>query len=79
MLRGSYLGLGVLGVILLLFGTVFALQGEGVIGGSSMTGVPFWIYAGSVIALVGAVIALLGFALATKSKAGGAATPVQPK
>lgn len=44
-----------------------------------MTGVPFWIYAGSVIALVGAVIALLGFALATKSKAGGAATPVQPK
>ncbi len=78
-MRGSYLGLGVFGVILLLFGTVFALQGDGIIGGSSMTGVPFWIYAGSVIALVGAVIAVLGFALGTKSKADGAATPVQSK
>lgn len=78
-MRGSFLGAGVFGIILLLFGTVFALQGEGIIGGSSMTGVPFWIYAGSVIALVGVVIAVLGFALATRSKAGGDTTPVQPK
>lgn len=78
-MRGSFLGLGVFGIILLLLGTVFALQGDGMIGGSSMTGVPFWIYAGSIIALVGVLMAALGFVLASRGKAGGATPPAQTK
>ena len=78
-MRSSFLGLGVFGIILLLLGTVFALQGDGMIGGSSMTGVPFWIHAGSVIALVGVLMATLGFVLASRGKAGGSTTPVQTK
>jgi hypothetical protein len=78
-LRGPFLGLGVFGIILLLLGTVFALQGDGMIGGSSMTGVPFWIYAGSIIALVGVLMAALGFVLASRGKVGGATTPAQTK
>ncbi|MDG6899070.1 MAG: hypothetical protein JRM91_01690 [Nitrososphaerota archaeon] len=78
-MRGPFLGLGVFGIILLLLGTVFALQGDGMIGGSSMTGVPFWIYAGSIIALVGVLMAALGFVLASRGKVGGATTPAQTK
>jgi len=50
----------VLGSIILIFGTVFALQGDGVIGGSVMSNNSFWIYAGSVIAVVGVAIAGFG-------------------
>ena len=39
-----------------------------------MTGVSFWAYAGSAIALVGVAIAALGFTLALRSKASGAIT-----
>ncbi|MDG6917042.1 MAG: hypothetical protein JRM85_05555 [Nitrososphaerota archaeon] len=78
-MRGSFLGLAIFGIVLLLLGTIFALQGDGMIGGSSMTGVPFWIYAGSVIAVVGVLMAALGFVLASRGKAGGATTPVQTK
>ncbi len=77
-LRSSSLGLGIVGVLLLLAGTVFALQGDGIIGGSSMTGVSFWIYAGSVIAVIGVIFIVLGFVLTSRSRAGGVA-PVQPK
>lgn len=77
-LRSSSLGLGIVGVLLLLAGTVFALQGDGIIGGSSMTGVSFWIYAGSVIAVIGVIFIVLGFVLTSRSRAGEVA-PVQPK
>ena len=55
--------IGVLGVLILLAGVVFALQGANVIGGSSvMNGSSTWIYAGGLIAVVGALIAVMGFA-----------------
>jgi hypothetical protein len=50
--------LGVAGALLLIAGTVFALQGFGVLGGSAMSGSHFWAAAGPVIAVVG--LALIG-------------------
>jgi hypothetical protein len=55
------------GILFILFGIVFALQGDGMIGGSSMSGNSFWIYAGSIIAVVGLILALLSFALGFKA------------
>jgi hypothetical protein len=50
-----------LGLVLLLVGVVFTLQGEGVVGGSSlMDNNPNFVYIGSFVALVGIVMATLG-------------------
>ena len=67
-MKGSFLALGIFGLLLILFGTVFALQGSGKIGGSAMTGNPFWIYAGTGIAILGLILAALGFYLGNKRK-----------
>jgi hypothetical protein len=48
--------LGVAGALLLIAGTVFALQGFGVLGGSAMSGSHFWAAAGPVIAVAGLVL-----------------------
>ncbi len=48
------------GILVTLAGTVFTLQGVGVLGGSVMSGVTFWAVAGPVIALAGLVIAAIG-------------------
>ena len=49
------------GLILVLAGAIFTLQGVGAIGGSSaMSGHPFWAIAGPVIALAGVALAILG-------------------
>jgi hypothetical protein len=53
--------LGVAGVLLLIAGTVFALQGFGVLGGSVMSGSNFWAAAGPIIAVAGLVL-LIGAA-----------------
>ena len=58
-----------MGILLILFGSVFALQGDGMVGGSSMTGNPFWIYAGSGVAIIGVILAILGFGLGSRSGA----------
>ena len=47
------------GFLLMLAGVVFTLQGVGVLGGSAMSGVTFWL-AGPVIALAGLAIAVIG-------------------
>jgi hypothetical protein len=52
--------LGVVGVLLLVAGTVFALQGFGVLGGSVMSGSSFWAAAGPVIAVVGLALLIGG-------------------
>ncbi len=70
-MKGSYLGLGIFGILLIFFGTVFSLQGDGILGGSSMSGNPFWIYAGSVVAVVGLFIAIAGFYLGSKYRSSG--------
>jgi len=51
----------VLGVVVLLMGSVWALQGAGYIPGSFMSNNPTWIWIGAPAALVGLVITFLGF------------------
>jgi hypothetical protein len=48
------------GALLTIAGTVFALQGFGVLGGSGMSGSHFWAGAGPVIAIAGLVLLGLG-------------------
>ncbi|KKE98411.1 hypothetical protein [Mycolicibacterium obuense] len=49
------------GIVVALFGTLFFLQGIGVVGGSPMTNTTTWSVLGPIIALVGIVIAVLGW------------------
>jgi hypothetical protein len=48
------------GALVTVAGIIFALQGLGYIGGSSMTGVTFWAVVGPLIALVGIAMAVFG-------------------
>jgi hypothetical protein len=57
MIRGLQL---VVGALLVVAGTVFALQGFGVVGGSAMSGSDFWAAAGPVIAVIGLALLLAG-------------------
>jgi hypothetical protein len=57
MKRALFVGVG---LVLLLAGVIFALQGAGAIGGSTMSGVTFWAVAGPVIAVVGLAMAVVG-------------------
>ena len=54
-------GLGVLGVLVLLAGAVFAGQGLGYIPGSIMTGDIKWFWIGSAMVVVGLALAWFGF------------------
>jgi uncharacterized membrane protein len=54
-------GIGVVGVLVLLAGAVFAGQGLGFIPGSYMTGDMKWFWIGSVMVVVGLVLAVVGF------------------
>jgi hypothetical protein len=47
----------VLGVVVALFGLLFALQGFGVVGGSPMSNTTTWSILGPVIAVIGIAIA----------------------
>jgi hypothetical protein len=58
--------LGLAGALLLAAGTVFALQGFGVLGGSVMSGSHFWAAAGPIIALIGLAL-LVGAARRRRS------------
>jgi hypothetical protein len=49
-----------LGVLVMLAGVIFTLQGLGVVGGSAMSGVTFWAVAGPVIAIAGLALAVTG-------------------
>ncbi len=57
MIRGLQL---VFGALLVIAGTVFALQGFGVVGGSAMSGSGFWAAAGPVIAVIGLILLMVG-------------------
>ncbi len=50
----------VLGVIALLIGIVWTLQGANVLLGSFMSGSPLWLGAGLVLLVLGAAVAVLG-------------------
>ena len=49
-----------LGIIVVLLGLLFTLQGLGVVGGSAMSGSTLWAVLGPVIAIVGIVLVVLG-------------------
>ena len=48
----------VIGVVLVLIGIVWTLQGLDILGGSGMSGVGIWAIIGPFVALVGVVVAL---------------------
>ena len=48
----------IVGVVVALFGLLFALQGFGVVGGSPMSNTTTWSVLGPIIALVGIAIAV---------------------
>ena len=49
------------GVVVALFGLLFTLQGLGAVGGSPMSNTTTWSVLGPIIAVVGVVIALVGW------------------
>ncbi len=48
----------VIGVVLVLIGIVWTLQGMDILGGSGMSGVGIWAVIGPFVALIGVVVAL---------------------
>jgi len=48
----------VIGVVLVLIGIVWTLQGLDILGGSGMSGVGIWAVIGPFVALIGIVVAL---------------------
>jgi hypothetical protein len=49
-----------IGVVLVLVGIVWTLQGLGYLGGSAMSGVAIWAVIGPVVALMGLLVAVWG-------------------
>ena len=70
----------IVGLLLLLFGTVFALQGANVMKGSAvMSGNSTYIYIGGALAVIGLILIIAGFMSRSKSSATSArAGSVQP-
>lgn len=50
----------IVGLIVLVLGLVWALQGSGVIGGSVMSGQKLWLVVGLVLVVAGLVLGYLG-------------------
>lgn len=50
----------VVGALLIAMGTLWMLQGIGVVGGSVMSGVTMWAIIGPLVAIVGVVLVILG-------------------
>lgn len=48
------------GIVLVLAGSLFTLQGLGYVGGSAMTDVEFWAIAGPAIAGLGVALVIVG-------------------
>ena len=49
-----------LGILLVLVGALWTLQGLGVVGGSAMSGVTLWAIIGPIVVLAGIALALSG-------------------
>ena len=60
MRRGSVVGFAV-GLIVALFGLIWALQGFGVLGGSPMSNTTTWSVIGPITVLIGIVIAVFSW------------------
>ncbi|WP_374025623.1 hypothetical protein [Mycobacterium sp. HNNTM2301] len=60
-MRRTFVVTFALGVIVALFGLIWALQGFGVLGGSPMSNTTTWSVIGPITAVVGAVIAVVSW------------------
>lgn len=70
-------GLIIVGLLLLIFGIVFALQGANFIGGSAlMSGNPTWIYIGGFLAIVGLILLIMGSRSGSPKAATAAASTI---
>lgn len=58
----------IIGIIVILIGTIWMLQGVGILPGSVMTGDPFWARVGSGMMIGGLVLAGLGYWLGTRRR-----------
>jgi hypothetical protein len=56
-MRRAMIGVG---VVLMLLGGLWILQGVGILGGSVMTGQMFWANVGTALLIVGIVLSVLG-------------------
>jgi hypothetical protein len=56
-------GIVILGVLLLLVGGLFSLQGLGIVKGSMMTGQSLWLWVGLVGVVLGAAVIVRGLTL----------------
>jgi hypothetical protein len=59
-----------LGLLLVVLGAVWALQGLGYVKGSVMTGVSAWAIAGPIVALAGLVLIVIGVRVRARAKRG---------
>lgn len=50
----------VVGVLLILLGALWGLQGLGVVGGSAMSGTTLWAVVGPIVAVVGVILLVTG-------------------
>jgi len=67
------------GVILVLMGTVFALQGANIIGGSAlMSGNSTYIYVGAVVVIIGLLALVLAYSQRPEPKLSAPASASQP-
>jgi hypothetical protein len=57
-----------LGLLLVVLGAVWTLQGLGILKGSVMTGVSTWAIAGPIVALAGLVLIVTGVRIRTRAK-----------
>ncbi|OCB20314.1 hypothetical protein A5675_23945 [Mycobacterium malmoense] len=60
-MRRTFVATCAFGVILALFGSIWALQGFGVLGGSPMSNTTTWSVIGPITVLIGAVIAVVSW------------------
>ncbi len=54
-------GFVIAGIVLVLLGILWTLQGLGRVGGSVMSGVTFWAVVGPIVAIVGLGLAVTGW------------------
>ena len=60
-MRRTFVVTFALGLILVLFGLIWALQGFGVLGGSQMSNTTTWSITGPITALIGIVVAVVSW------------------
>ena len=72
------LAMVIVGILLVLAGLVFSLQGAGVIMGSAlMSGNSTYIYVGAVVAIIGLILLALGVMMKSKMTSAPATTSKQ--